>query len=60
MKDILKGKMIKTNRPKVDVSQVNCECLKCNWEGSIEDTKANDYGDILCPVCKDNVVIYED
>lgn len=60
MKDTLKGKMIKTNRPKVDVNQVSCECLKCGWEGNIEDTKTNDYGDILCHVCKDNLVIYED
>lgn len=60
MKDILKGKMIKPNRPKVDVNQVNCECLKCDWQGDIQDTKTNDYGDILCPKCKDNVVIYED
>lgn len=60
MKSKIKGKMVKTDRPKVNVGGVNCECMKCSWEGDIEQTKSNDYGDVLCPKCKDIVIVYED
>ena len=59
MKNKLKGKMVKTDRPKVDMSEVVCECLSCKWTGNIEDTKTVNYKDLLCPVCSDRVVIYE-
>lgn len=60
MKDRLKGKMVKTERPKFDTNEINCECLNCGWQGDVEGTKVNDYGDMLCPKCKDPVIIYED
>ena len=60
MKNKLKGKMVKTNRPKANVKEVNCECLQCGWLGDLEDTKLNEYGNMLCPKCKDKVLIYED
>lgn len=60
MKNKIKGKMVKTDRPKVNVSDVNCECMSCGWQGDIEQTKSNAYGDVLCPKCRDVVVIYED
>lgn len=57
MKHRLKGKMVKTIRPKVDTSQFDCECLKCKWAGYIEDTSKNEQGEMLCPNCKDKVLI---
>lgn len=57
MKNKLKGKMVKAERPKIDTKQFDCECLQCGWLGSIEDTRVNDYGDMLCPKCKDLVLI---
>lgn len=60
MKNTLKGKMVKTERPKVDVNNVNCECLECNWKGDIIDTRLNDYGSSCCPECLSQVVIFED
>ena len=59
MKNTLKGKMVKTDRPKVSVNEVNCECLNCLWEGNIKDTKTNNEGDYLCPDCLDKVIVYE-
>lgn len=59
MKNTLKGKMVKTERPKVNVNEVNCECLNCLWEGVVKDTKTNNDGDHLCPDCLDKVIVYE-
>jgi hypothetical protein len=60
MKNKLKGKMVKTQRPKVNVvEQVICECLSCDWEGSIDTTKTDKSGQMLCPLCKDKVIIFE-
>ena len=59
MKDILKGKMIKTDRPKVLVNELKCECLNCLWEGIIKDTKISAGGEYLCPDCFDEVIVYE-
>lgn len=60
MKNTLKGKMVKTERPRVDVNHVNCECLECTWQGDMTETKVNDYGSTVCPECLSQVVIYED
>lgn len=61
MKSTLKGKMVKIERPKVNVKEhVNCECLECGWQGDVEETKFNDLGTMLCPKCKDEVILYED
>jgi Zn finger protein HypA/HybF involved in hydrogenase expression len=61
MKNKLKGKMVKTSRPKVDVQElVNCECISCSWTGDLDETKVNDLGTMLCPNCKNEVMIYED
>lgn len=60
MKNKLKGKMVKTERPKLSVENVNCECLSCNWQGLIESTKTNINGDLLCPKCKEKVIVFED
>jgi Zn finger protein HypA/HybF involved in hydrogenase expression len=60
MKDKLKGKMVKTDRPKYDTTEISCECLKCGWIGPIEDTKTDNYGTTHCPVCKDEIIVYED
>lgn len=60
MKNKLKGKMVKTQRPKVNVVEhVVCECMHCEWEGSIELTKTDVTGQMLCPQCKEKVIIFE-
>lgn len=59
MKDITKGKMVKEQRPKLNTNTIICECIVCNWNGDIEETSINDYGDLLCPDCKQNILIYE-
>lgn len=59
MKSMIKGKMVKTDRPKVNVQEVNCECISCNWQGDVEDTKINELGTMLCPKCNDEVILYE-
>lgn len=59
MKNTLKGKMVKTNRPRVNVNEVNCECLYCNWAGNIKETKSSEEGYYLCPKCFDKVIVYE-
>jgi hypothetical protein len=60
MKNTLKGKMVKTERPKYKSSEINCECISCGWEGDVEDCKVNELGTLLCPECVDQVIIYED
>lgn len=60
MKSKIKGKMVKTNRPKADTKGVNCECLNCDWSGDLEETRVNYYSNMICPKCKDVVIIYED
>ena len=59
MKHNIKGKMVKSKRPKVDTNEIKCECLTCNWQGEVESTKLNDYGSMLCPKCKDIIIMYE-
>lgn len=59
MKNTLKGKMVKTERPKVNINEVGCECMNCLWEGSVKDTTTNDKGEYLCPDCFDVVIVYE-
>lgn len=59
MKDTIKRKMIKEQRPKFNTDILICECINCDWEGDIEKTKINDYGNLLCPDCNQNILIYQ-
>lgn len=61
MKDKIKGKMVKENRPKFNTTdEVNCECMSCDWKGNVIDTKLDNARNNVCPLCKDQVMIYED
>ena len=59
MKDILKGKMVKEQRPKVNTDKLICECIICSWQGDIEEPTVDEYGSLRCPDCNQNVLIYE-
>lgn len=60
MKNILKGKMVKTQRPKINVQEsIDCECMVCDWMGDVESTKVDNKGHMICPNCKKEVIVYE-
>jgi hypothetical protein len=61
MKDKIKGKIVKENRPKFNhIKKINCECISCDWSGDVIDTDVDVTGHNTCPICQDQVLIYED